>query len=245
MAQMTATPVGTQGFFVDGKWIEEGKAFTWVSERDGWRHLYVAARDGNSIRRVTTGEFDVVKVLHVDEKAGVVYFSASPENPIQLYLYRCRLHDSGSAVRLTPADQPGWHDYDVSPDGTMAVHTHSRFGQPPRTELIAFADHKTIRPLVVNDKLREAVSKLTPSAAEFFRSDAGAGGMLDGWLIKPAKFDDDTSRLHAANLQRELLVGSALSVWPVGHERQPHDFGHFFRLDPQYSPGGAVGADEP
>ncbi len=64
-------------------------------------------------------------------------------------------------------------------------------------------------------------------------------------VVLAAKLDDDTSRLHAANLQRELLVGSALGVGPVGDERQPHDSGHFFGLDPQDSPGGAVGADEP
>jgi dipeptidyl-peptidase-4 len=172
-----------------GGWVESGKAFTWISERDGWRHLYVASRDGNSIRRVTAGSYDVIKVLHVDEKTGYVYFSASPENPTQMYLYRCRFDGSGSAERMTPADQPGWHDYDVSSDGTTAIHTYSRAGQPPRADLISLADHKTIRPLVANEKLRAAVSKLIPSPGEYFRADAGEGGLLDGWLIKPTNFD--------------------------------------------------------
>jgi dipeptidyl-peptidase-4 len=170
-------------------WVESGKAFTWISERDGWRHLYVATRDGNSIRRVTAGPYDVIKVLHVDEKSGYVYFSASPENPTQLYLYRCRLNGTSSAERMTPADQPGWHNYDASPDGSRAIHTYSRFGQPPRADLISLADHKTIRPLVPNDRLHGTISKLAPSTFEFFRADAGEGGMLDGWLIKPANFD--------------------------------------------------------
>jgi dipeptidyl-peptidase-4 len=192
--QVRTVMIDRDGAWVDladdaGLWLESGKAFSWVSERDGWRHLYVAARDGSSIRRVTTGAFDVVKVLSVDEKAGDVYFSASLENPTQLYLYRCRLDGSGSPERVTPADEPGWHDYEVSADGTTAIHSYSRFGQPPRADLISLADHKTIRPLVINDKLRSNVAKLTPSPVEFFRADAGEGGMLDGWLIKPANFD--------------------------------------------------------
>src|SRR5205085_7035403 len=51
-------------------WVEKGAAFTWVSERDGWRHLYLASRDGRTVRRVTGGAFDVIRVLHVDEPAG-------------------------------------------------------------------------------------------------------------------------------------------------------------------------------
>jgi dipeptidyl-peptidase-4 len=171
------------------EWVEKGAAFTWVSERDGWRHLYLAARDGNTVRRVTPGAFDVIRVLRTDEKAGRVDFLASPDNPTQHYLYRAPLNGSGPAERVTPADQPGWHDYDVSPDGAFAVHTYSAFGKPPRVELISFPDHKVVRVLAANDKLREAVGKLAQTPVEFFRADVGDGVKLDGWLLKPANFD--------------------------------------------------------
>ncbi|MGL6094694.1 MAG: DPP IV N-terminal domain-containing protein, partial [Fimbriiglobus sp.] len=118
-----------------GEWVAKGSGFTWLSERDGWRHLYIASRDGATIRRVTGGAFDVLKIAHVDETAGLAYFLASPENPTQQYLYRCPLA-GGTPVRVTPADQPGWHDYDVAPDGGFAVHTYSSFGKPPQTDLI-------------------------------------------------------------------------------------------------------------
>jgi len=120
-------------------------AFTWVSERDGWRHLYLASRDGVTLRRVTSGEFDMIRVLQVDEKAGYVYFLASPENPTQHYLSRAPLNGSGTPERLSPANQPGWHDYNISPDSTVAVHTFSSFGKPPRIELVSLPDHK-VRP---------------------------------------------------------------------------------------------------
>lgn len=171
------------------EWVEKGAAFTWVSERDGWRHLYLSSRDGKNVRRVTSGDFDVVRVLHIGEKAGHVYFLASPDNPTQHYLYRTSLNGSGTPTRLTPADQPGWHEYDVSPDGAFAVHTYSSFGTPPRAEVISLPDHKVVRTLAANDKLREAVAKLTRSPVEFFRADVGGGVKLDGWLIKPAAFD--------------------------------------------------------
>jgi dipeptidyl-peptidase-4 len=64
-------------------WVNEGNAFTWVSERDGWRHLYLDSRDGTTLIRVTNGEFDVIRVLHLDEKAGWAYYIASLDNPTQ------------------------------------------------------------------------------------------------------------------------------------------------------------------
>ncbi len=170
-------------------WVEGGDAFTWVSDRDGWRHLSLASRDGSTVRRVTRGEFDVISVLHLDEKGGHVYFIASPENPTQRYLYRAALSGSGSPERLTPKDQAGWHDYDISPDGAFAVHTYSSFGTPPRVELVSLPDHKVVRTLAANDKLRAAVEKLARTPVEFFRADAGGGVQLDGWLMKPAGFD--------------------------------------------------------
>jgi dipeptidyl-peptidase-4 len=188
-----------------GKWVEKGAALTWVSERDGWRHLYLVSRDGRSVRRVTNGEFDVIRVLHVDEKAGSVYFIASPENPTQHYLYRAPLTGTGGPERLTPSGEPGWHDYSVSPDGAFAVHTYSSFGTPPRVELVSLPDHKVVRVLATNDKLRAAVTKLSRTPVEFFRADVGrgargesagasplgigGGAQLDGWLMKPANFD--------------------------------------------------------
>ena len=171
------------------RWVRNGQAFTWVSERDGWRQLYLVTRDGTSVRRVTPGEFDVVEVVHVDENSGVVYFTASPDNPTQLYLYRCPLDGSKPPTRVNPADQPGWHDYNVSPDGTFAVHTYSSFGTPPRVEMVSLPGHKVVRTLTDNAKLRKTMDELARTPVEFFRVDIGDGVELDGWLMKPPDFD--------------------------------------------------------
>ncbi len=171
------------------KWLDKGSTFTWISERDGWRHLYLASRDGTTLRRVTSGDLDVIRVLRIDEKAGRVYFLASPENPTQHYLYCAALDGCGTPQRLSPADQAGWHDYNISPDAAMAVHTYSTFGTPPRVQLVSLPDHKVLRTLAANDKLRASVGKLARTPVEFFRADIGGGVKLDGWLMKPAGFD--------------------------------------------------------
>jgi dipeptidyl-peptidase-4 len=170
-------------------WVEKGNSFAWISERDGWRHLYLVSRDGAVVRRVTSGEFDVIRFLKVDEKNGRIYFLASGDNPTQQYLYSASLNGSSKPERLSPSGQPGSHDYAIAPDAAFAVHTYSSFGKPPRVELISLPDHKVVRPLATNEKPTQAVAKLAQTPVEFFRADIGGGVKLDGWLMKPPGFD--------------------------------------------------------
>ncbi|NOX55489.1 MAG: S9 family peptidase [Planctomycetes bacterium] len=170
------------------KWIDSGAWFTWISERDGWRHVYLVSRSGKQVRRVTSDRFDVVRLLHVDEKQRWIYFIASPENPTQRYLYRIRL-DGTLLQRLTPDDQPGTHSYRISPDARWAIHTYSRFGVPPVVDLIRLPDHERVRVLAANEALRAKVAKLKREPVEFFRVEIGDGVKLDAWCIRPPDFD--------------------------------------------------------
>ena len=86
-------------------------------------------------------------------------------------------------------NQPGWHTYEVSPDATWAVHRYSTFTSPPVVELIRLADHRVVRVLSDNAKLREKLDKLDRPSVEFFRVDIGNGLLLDGWCLKPPAFD--------------------------------------------------------
>lgn len=172
----------------DMHWLNGGESFTWVSERDGWRHVYVVSRAGGSIQLVTPGEFDVISVELVDEEGGWLYFIAAPENPTRRYLFRMPLDGSGRLEPLTPEDQPGTHAYDISPDARWAFHTYSSFGTPPVTELISLPDHAVVRTLVDNAELRAKVDELRKGPFEFFRVDIGEAE-LDGYAMKPPGFD--------------------------------------------------------
>ena len=170
------------------KWLEDGKRFTWISERDGWRHVYLVSKSGVEVKLATPGAFDVVQLLHVDEEEGRLYFIASPDNPTQRYLYGIRLDGTG-LERVTPAESTGTHGYQISPDSRFAVHSRSSFDHPSKVELISLPDHKTVRDLEKNEQLLKAVKKLKRSPVEFFRVDIGEGVELDGWCIKPPDFD--------------------------------------------------------
>ena len=97
--------------------------------------------------------------------------------------------DGTSMERLSPADQPGSHAYNISPNGNWAVHTYSTFTAPPVTELIRLSDHSVIRVLGNSSQIRENLAKLDLPSAEFFRIDIGDGLELDAWCLKPPGFD--------------------------------------------------------
>jgi dipeptidyl-peptidase 4 len=169
-------------------WLEKGKSLLFISERDGWRHAYAVSREGQA-RLITTGPFDLVAVQAIDEPGGWLYYTASPDNATQRYLYRSSLDGSVKTERITPAEFPGTHTYSISPDCRRAFHTYSRFAVPPVTELIGLPEHPTLRVLQDNAELKSKVEPMLADRTEFLQVDVGEGIRLDGWLIKPGRFD--------------------------------------------------------
>lgn len=170
-------------------WVQGGKSLLFLSERDGWRHAYVISRADGKAKLITNFSGDVISEVGADDAGQWFYFIASPNDAIRKYLYRSRLEGSGSPQRLTPADEPGTHSYDISPNGQWAFHTRSTFDHPPATELVSLPDHKVIRVLEANDALARKTQPLVGSPTEFFQVGVGNGVKLDGWMIKPPDFD--------------------------------------------------------
>lgn len=170
-------------------WIDGGRTFLWQSEKNGWNQVYRVPREGGDGQVITKFNGDVTDISGFDEKGGWMYFRASPDNAGQRYLYRTRLDGSGEPQRVTPANQPGTHRYDVSPSGGMAFHTYSTFETPPVTNVIELPSHKVLRALTDPSAVAARVKPLLNPPAEFFRIDIGEGVMLDGYMLKPASFD--------------------------------------------------------
>jgi dipeptidyl-peptidase-4 len=170
-------------------WLDHGRRFLWISERDGWRHAYVVSRNGKTTRLVTRGGYDVSQVLGADEKTGWLYFLASPEQPSQQYLFRSRLDGTGKAERVTPLAEPGTHDYDRSPNFRYALETFSSFGRPSVTRIIRLPGHEVIRTLADNAALRTRLASLSRGTVEFFNLPAADGSPMPAYLMKPAGFD--------------------------------------------------------
>ena len=166
-------------------WVED--QFTYVSERAGWRQLYLVSRAGEA-KKVTRGKFDIIRMLKLDAANGIAYFTASPKNATERYLYRINL-DGTELKRLSPAKQRGSHSYSISSDAKWAVHTFSSIHSPPVTQLIKLSTHEPVRTLEDNVALRKKLAALAQPKREFFQIDIGDGVKVDAYAVLPPKLD--------------------------------------------------------
>ncbi|GAB5355306.1 hypothetical protein AAMO2058_000193800 [Amorphochlora amoebiformis] len=174
------------------RWLDDGKRFTWLSERSGYRHLYVVSRDGKDIVDATAdmGTTEVVEVLSVNSKKGIAYITAAREAQNQ-QLYSVDLQKLSSSL-LTPSSLQGFHSYNISPEsGAYAIHSWSRFETPTQIDIVSLPDHMSKRVLIENEKLKKRLEKVPKGPFSFFKVPSADGNtQLDGWMIKPPSFDE-------------------------------------------------------
>ncbi|GAB4479160.1 MAG: S9 family peptidase [Thermoflexibacter sp.] len=168
--------------------LPNSKEILWLSEKDGWRHLYRISQDGKKETLITKGNYDVMGVKYIDEKNNWVYFLASPTNATQAYLYRTRLDGKGNLEMLTPANQSGTHNYEISPNGIWAVHTFSNTYIPPSKEIVNLTTQK---PTNESNSIENKIKSIDKSRnrVEFFKITTSEGVEMDGWMVKPSHFD--------------------------------------------------------
>ncbi|SFQ71540.1 S9 family peptidase [Hymenobacter arizonensis] len=164
-------------------WYNKGKSFLWVSEKDGWRHLYSMDRSGKQ-KLLTPGNYDVISLTSINEAAGTIYFMASPTNATQTYLYQVPLK-GGKATRVTPAALAGSHRYDISPNGKIALHNYSSSTSFPVADVVTLPAHQRVS----GGEIPERAKTMKMPKTEFFQVKTSEGITLDGWMVKPTNFD--------------------------------------------------------
>ena len=173
----------------DLTWLDNGKYFTWRSDKSGWLHLYKVSRDGKEVIPITHGDFEIVNLLSINKKTGWLYYIAAPNTPTERYLYRSKLNGKGEPQRLSPLDEIGHHSYIISPNSEYAIHTFSNTNTPPRIQLVSLPDHKVLRILEDNSELKNKLANHNIPEKEFFKLKISDEMTFDGWMLKPLDFD--------------------------------------------------------
>jgi dipeptidyl-peptidase 4 len=164
------------------RWINNGKDLVWVSEKDGWRHIYLLDRSGRETL-ITKGNYDIIQLSAIDDKSGFVYFLASPDNATQQYLFRVALNGTGSLEKISPASQSGTHSYVVSPNAVYASHNFSNIKNERISDWVSLPGHKTIK------LINQSPSRNNGASAEMFKITTDDNITMDGWIVKPKNFD--------------------------------------------------------
>ncbi len=169
--------------------LGNGKEFIWSSERDGWCHLYLIDGKTGKARQITRGEFVVRTILHVDEKARQLYFSAGGRepgrDPYLRHVYRVGL--DGSGLRLLTAEVAD-HEVSFSPDGRFFTDTYSTIDSAPITVLCCARDGRLVRKLGKADLTRLlAAGWRFPEPFQAVARDGKTA--IYGAIYRPSNFD--------------------------------------------------------
>jgi dipeptidyl aminopeptidase/acylaminoacyl peptidase len=170
--------------------LADGKEIIWMSERDGWNHLYLYDGVAGTVKnQITKGEWVVRGVDKVDEAARQIWFRASGmipgKDPYFIHNYRINFDGSG-LTPLTEADAN--HIVSFSPDTKYYVDTFSRVDEPPVSELRRAEDRKVLMEVERADILE--LLKTGWRAPEVFTA-KGRDGKTDIWgiILRPMAFD--------------------------------------------------------
>ncbi len=167
------------------QYLEDGHRFLWISERNGFRNIYLYDLSGDLLATITNHDFEVGNILRVDEEAGVLYYLARDgDNHMKMQLHRVNLDGTGD-VRLT--DPTYNHSVQISPDGRYFIDVAQTHDIPPFTRLMD-AEGNLVAELAESDLTR--FEELGLKKVEMFTF-TGADGVtqLHGLLHKPSNFD--------------------------------------------------------
>ena len=175
------------------KVLDGGKKLIQWSERDGWAHLYLYDDHGNLKNRITKGPWHVENVVKVDEKAGVIYFTANgknaDENPYYEHLYRVNLDGSG-LQQLTKGNY--FHEVAVDDDARFILDNYSRIDTVPMAVVLDNKGNK------VMDLQESDFSQLFANGYKFpeLFTVKAADGVTDLYGVMYKPFDFDSTKVY-------------------------------------------------
>lgn len=164
------------------RWLKDG-SFIWMSDRNGWTHLYHYGADGKLIRPVTKGEWDVRSLDEIDERKGTLYFTGAEHSPIANHAYAINLDGTGLS-RLTMTE--GTHRPSFNSNATHFIDTWSDVNTPTQVRLYD-AGGKLVRG--IDENKVDALAQYKLGKVEFLNVKTRDGFTMEAMMIKPPDFD--------------------------------------------------------
>ncbi|MEX2370038.1 MAG: DPP IV N-terminal domain-containing protein [Bacteroidales bacterium] len=161
--------------------------FFFVSEKDGWAHIYMIAYDGSSVSQVTEGAFEVIGIKAIDPAKKTLYYVSTETSPLELNLYSIKFNGRGKK-KLTTAK--GNHRVDVSPDGKYYFDRYSSVDSPARV-VFSSTNGKINKDITNNSRVEQFLEEYAYAPKELFSFTTSDGITLDGFLVKPPDFDPE------------------------------------------------------
>ena len=177
-------------YYIDSEFIKSihflPNQFTYISEKDGYSHIYLYGLSGSLQKQLTSGNFDVTSLYAVDSESGVVYYQAADESPLKRSIYKTSI-DKGVTTKLS--SNSGFNNAMFSNNAKFYVNHWSNTTTPKLTTMHD-SSGKLLRTLQDNQDVAQKVVQANFPTKEFITLPAADGRIqLNGWMLKPNSFD--------------------------------------------------------
>lgn len=154
------------------------------SDRTGWMHLYLYNLNGQQLRQIEDGNYDVSAVYGYDEATGTTYFASHENGAADQRVWVAR--QNGQRVCLS--GKTGWSSAYFSKGYKYFIHTWSDMNTPT-TYTLCDNSGKVLTTLIDNQELVAKMSDYELGKREMFTFTTSEGVTLNGWMVKPANFN--------------------------------------------------------
>lgn len=177
-------------YYIDSDWLASiqftDQGFTYVSEQDGYAHIYLYSPTGVQQRQITKGNWDVTKYLGMDETTRTVYYQSAEESPIRRAVYKI----DAKGVKTKLSTEEGTNSAVFSDNFAYYVNHYSNAHTPVRITVHESKTKKPLRVLQDNAALREKLAQYAFISKEFIKIHTASDYELNAWIVKPADFDE-------------------------------------------------------
>jgi dipeptidyl-peptidase-4 len=159
--------------------------FFWISDRDGWQHVYRYDYSGRLVGQVTKGQWSVTRIEGIDRARQTIYYTGTQDSPLQRQLYAVKF--DGTGTRRITAEQ-GRHAIDLSPNAKYFIDRWSSIRRPRQVEIWS-TDRGRLRTMEDNAQVTQWVATHEYSPAELFSFTTSDGVKIDAAMFRPIPFD--------------------------------------------------------
>jgi len=175
--------------YIEPDWLANicftSNGFYYVSEKDGYAHVYQYAQTGVEQRQVTKGNWDVTHLIGVDEATNTVYYESAEESPLRRSVYKV----DAKGVKMRISTQTGTNRADFSDNFAYFVNYYSSASTPAAVTVNETKTGKALRTLQDNAALKETLKDYAFSPKEFVKVEIASGFELNAWIVKPLDFN--------------------------------------------------------
>jgi len=174
--------------YIDPDWLTSihffDDGFTYVSEKNGYAHIYYHSSTGVMQRQITQGNWDVTDFLGMDANK-TVYYQSAEESPLRRSVYSI----TARGVKTKLSTKEGTNSAQFSDNFAYYINQYSNANTPVQITVNETRRNRELRVLQDNAALKARLTEHAYAPKEFFKVKTASGQELNAWMVKPANFD--------------------------------------------------------